>query len=490
MNLLTFHMTTLALLSGLGHSIVVIASLLVYMVATRIGQQRRHPSAALAWVVAMIAFPYGALPLFLLIGSRKFLRPVQRHPAALPAPQTWGDQGYLGDGVEDAGTAPPEWVARLLRALDLPEAMRNTRVEFQSSGEEALTALIATIDSARDELVLSTYVLAADATGEQVARALQRCVTRGVRVRVLIDAIGSLQTPRTLLRDWRGMGIVVRRFMPLLHNPLYGRLNLRNHRKLVVADGQLLWSGGRNLADEYFVGKNGAPPWIDLGFVVEGPLAAQALAQFDADWRAAPGRIHRKKHRAPAVVRPAALAPAPGQTWTQWIPSGPDHADDTLHALLLSAAFQARESIVAVTPYFVPDDALLAAWTLACRRGVRLRLLLPRRSNHRLADWARERALRQLAQAGAEIHLLPGMLHAKCVLVDGEWALSGSLNLDARSLFLNYEAMTAFYGQAEVQWLQEWHEALLAGADPYVPRRPSWPRDIFEGMVRTVGFQL
>ena len=478
-------MTMIALLSGLGHSIVVIASLLVYMVATRIGQQRRHPSAALAWVVAMVAFPSGALPLFLLLGSRKFLRPVQRQAPLLPAPQAWSE----GDEAP-AGATPPEWVARLLRALALPEAMRNARVEFQGNGEEALAALLATIDSAREQLVLSTYVLAADATGEQVAQALQRGVARGVRVRVLIDAIGSLQTPRTLLRDWRGMGIVVRRFMPLLHNPLYGRLNLRNHRKLVVADGQRLWSGGRNLADEYFVGKNGAPPWVDLGFVVEGPLAAQALDQFEADWRAAPGRIHRKKHRAPPVAHPAPLAPAPGQTWMQWIPSGPDHADDTLHALLLSAAFQARESIVAVTPYFVPDDALLAAWTLACRRGVRLRLLLPRCSNHRLADWARERALRQLAQAGAEIHLLPGMLHAKCVLIDGEWALSGSLNLDARSLFLNYEAMTAFYGQAEVQWLQEWHEALLAGAYPYVSRRPSWPRDIFEGMVRTVAFQL
>lgn len=477
-------MTTFALLSGLGHSIVVIASLLVYLVATRIGHQRRHPSAALAWVVAMVAIPYVALPLFMLIGSRKFLRPLQRQAPMLPAPAPWSDADA------QAGTAPPPWVARLLRALDLPEAMRNARIEFQSSGEEALAALLATIDSAREQLVLCTYVLAADATGEQVARALRRCVARGVQVRVLIDAIGSLQTPRTLLRDWRGMGIAVRRFMPLLHNPLYGRLNLRNHRKLVIADAQRMWSGGRNLADEYFVGSEGAPPWVDLGFVIEGPLAAQALAQFEADWRAAPGRIHRKKHRAPPVVQPAALAPGPGQTWAQWIPSGPDHADDTLHALLLSAAFQARESIVAVTPYFVPDDALVAAWALACRRGVRLRLLLPRCSNHRLADWARERALRQLAQAGAEIHLLPAMLHAKCVIVDGEWALCGSLNLDARSLFLNYEAMTAFYGQAEVQWLRDWHEGLHCGAEPYVSRRPSWPREIVEGMVRTVAFQL
>lgn len=475
-------MTVFALLSGLGHAVVVIASLLVYLVATRIGQQRRHPSAALAWVVALVTFPYAALPLFLLLGRRKFIRPAQRHPAPVHV--------QASDGQEGAGTVSPDWVVDLLRALDVPAATRNASVCFHADGAQALAALIATIDSARQQLVLGTYVLVGDATGEQVTQALQRCVARGVRVRVLIDAIGSLRTPRTLLRDWRSAGILVRRFMPLLHNPLYGRVNLRNHRKLVVADGRRLWSGGRNLADEYFVGKNGQPAWIDLCFVVEGPLAGQALAQFDADWRAAPGRVRRKKLRARSPARPQPLPPAAGQVWAQWIPSGPDHADDTLHALLLSAAFQARESIVAVTPYFVPDDALLAAWSLACRRGVRVRLLLPQRSNHRLADWARERALRHLAEAGAEIHLLPAMLHAKCVVIDGQWALSGSLNLDARSLFLNYEAMTAFYGQAQVQWLQDWCETLQAGARPYVNRHPSWARDIFEGMVRTIAFQL
>ncbi len=473
-------MIHLTLLSGLGHSLLVIVSLLVYLVATRIGQQRRHPSAALAWVVALVAFPYGALPLFLLLGNRKFIRPQQRQAAAV----------LLGSSDEQQepgqGTAAPEWVTRLLRALDLPEATRNVSVAFQASGQQSLAALIATIDSAREQLVLSTYVLAGDATGVQVAQALQRCVARSVRVRVLIDAVGSLQTPRTLLRDWRSEGIAVRRFMPLLR--MSGRLNLRNHRKLVVADGERLWSGGRNLADEYFVGQAGQPPWNDLSFVVEGPLAAQALAQFDADWRVAPGHIRRQQY--PTTATPIALPQAPGQVWAQWIPSGPDHADDTLHALLLSAAFHARQSIVAVTPYFVPDDALLAAWSLACRRGVRIRLLLPQRSNHRLADWARERALRQLAQVGGEIFLLPVMLHAKCVLVDGQWALSGSLNLDARSLFLNYEAMAAFYGQAQVQWLQDWYEALQAQAQPYISRQPSWPRDIFEGMVRTIAFQL
>ena len=169
---------------------------------------------------------------------------------------------------------------------------------------------------------------------------------------------------------------------------------------------------------------------------------------------------------------------------------GPDHADDTAHSLLMSGAYQAQQHIRAVTPYFVPDDALLDAWCLACRRGVQVSVLLPARSNHRLADWARERALRQLVAAGAQVWLAPTMLHAKAVVLDKELALCGSLNLDARSLFLNYEAMAAFYGRAEVQWLSDWFDRQVAQATPYQARRPSWLRDIFEGVVRAVAFQL
>ena len=179
-----------------------------------------------------------------------------------------------------------------------------------------------------------------------------------------------------------------------------------------------------------------------------------------------------------------------GGPLAQWLPSGPDHADDTVHALLLAAAYHAQRRIVAVTPYFVPDDALLDAWCLACRRGVRVSLLVPARSNHRLADIARERALRQLAAAGAQVWLAPAMVHAKAVLIDDDLALAGSLNLDARSLFLNYEAMAAFYGEQELRWLSQWCARLIATARPYHARQPSWARDIVEGVVRSVGFQL
>jgi cardiolipin synthase len=140
----------------------------------------------------------------------------------------------------------------------------------------------------------------------------------------------------------------------------------------------------------------------------------------------------------------------------QLIPSGPDHVDDTVYSLMLSAAYHARERILAVTPYFVPDDALLSAWCLACRRGIDVTLLMPERSNHPLADLARERSLRQLQQAGGRVLLFPAMMHAKAVVVDDQLALCGTVNLDARSLFLNFELMVAFYDRRRIDWLTDW----------------------------------
>ena len=479
-------MTGLVLLSGLGHAVLVAASLLLYVLATRIGHQHRHPSAAMAWVLGLVAFPYLTLPLFFLFGTRKVARP-ERHPLA---------PGQVAASAMPDGA--PFWATQLLAGMELTPAVFNAGVTFHEGGGASLRALIDLIDSADHTLELCTFLYRDDEAGRSVVAALERCVQRGVTTRLLLDAVGSFKTPRGQLRRWMRAGIRVRRFMPLWRNPLRGRTNLRNHRKVAVADGMRLWSGGRNLAEEYFTDGIDSPAWIDLSFVVSGPLAAHAQLQFKDDWRSAGGRRAALEPPTPlspeaaanAAAASAAAAASPHAVLAQWVPSGPDHADDTLHALLMSGAYQAQQRILAVTPYFVPDDALLDAWCLASRRGVQVSMLVPQRSNHRLADWARERALRQLVAAGAQVWLAPGMLHAKAVVIDDELALCGSLNLDARSLFLNYEAMAAFYGPAEVQWLSHWYDRQVAGAQPYQARRPSLLRDIFEGVVRAVGFQL
>jgi cardiolipin synthase len=295
-------------------------------------------------------------------------------------------------------------------------------------------------------------------------------------------------------------GVQTAIFSPLFARKTQGPRNLRNHRKLAIADGTHLWAGGRNLAAEYFTGLKGAPPWRDLSFDLQGPVAAAAAYQFEADWVAAGGRPAARA-AAPAAVTPgvtpdvatprvAAPVQQPAGGRAQFLPSGPDQAEDTVHALLIDACFHVRERLLAVTPYFVPDVSLETAMRLAARRGVKIDLCIPVVSNHRLADFARNRALRTLSAAGVRIHLLPHMNHAKAVVFDDSLAISGSVNLDSRSLLLNYECAVVFYGACEIDWLANWIEALIPEAQPFDPRAPSLLRDIGEGLLLTVAYQL
>jgi cardiolipin synthase len=316
-------------------------------------------------------------------------------------------------------------------------------------------------------------------------RRMVECAQRGVQVRFLVDGFGALQLPRGCFRQLNSVGIETAIFSPLFARKTQGPRNLRNHRKMTIADGGRLWAGGRNLAAEYFGGAKGAMPWRDLSFDLQGPVAAAAAAQFEADWVAAGGRTA-------ALAAQDSLAPQPGSAAcrAQFLPSGPDQAEDTVHALLIDACFHVRERVLAVTPYFVPDAALETALRLAARRGVKIDLCIPAVSNHRLADFVRNRALRALSNAGVDIHLLPYMNHAKAVVFDESLAISGSVNLDSRSLLLNYECAVVFYGTAEIGWLADWVRVLIPESRPFDSRPPGLLRDIAEGLLLTVAYQL
>ena len=466
-------MLRVTVLSGLGHAIAVVVALLVYTVVTRAGHQRRHPASAIGWVLGMVTFPYLFLPLFLVFGPRKAVRPpAHRLPVAGARPVV-------------LPSAVPPWAGQLLASMELEPAQPNAQVRFHADGLQALQELLQLVAQATRSLDISTYVFAHDVVGRQIAAALQQAAQRGVKVRLLLDGVGCWRLRPAHVRPLRDAGVLVRRFMVPLLQPIRGGSNLRNHRKLAVADGVMLWSGGRNLADEYFLpSASGHPAWVDLSFSLQGALAGLVAAQFEADWRAARGR------RRPMWLSPAMPLGGGDQAWAQWVPSGPDHPDDSLHALYMASAFHAQSRITLVSPYFVPDDGLLEAWCLACRRGVQLQVVVPQRSNHRLADWARDRALRALVQAGARVYCSPHMLHAMVVVVDERMALCGSANLDGRSLFLNYEAMTAFYSPQEVDWLAQWCDAQMAVSTAYAYRQPGWWRDLGEGLVRGLAFQL
>ncbi len=451
------------------HSLVIVISLLIYVLTTRLERTRRPPSIAIAWVLSLIALPYFALPTYIIFGRRKVARKAWRM-SGTPAPAR-------------------HWAEELIESFGLPGAAP-AAVQLHQDGGESAAALFATMKSATSRLDICTYILGNDAFGREVTLRMMALARAGVQVRLLIDGVGATQLPRSCFRQWQQAGIETAVFSPLFARKTQGPRNLRNHRKMTIADGARLWAGGRNLAAEYFTGKNGAPPWRDLSFDLHGPVAHAAASQFEADWVAAGGKPAAAVAAAAVAAAADTSAPDPVLGRAQFLPSGPDQTEDTVQALLIDACFRAHRRIIAVTPYFVPDAALEMAMRLAARRGVSIDLCIPAKSNHRLPDFVRHRALRALSEVGVGIHLLSHMNHAKAVVFDGSLAVSGSVNLDSRSLLLNYECAVVFYGTREIDWLANWIQALILKSQPFDGRAPGLWRDIAEGLLLTVAYQL
>jgi cardiolipin synthase len=442
------------------HSLIIVVSILTYVLTTRAERERRPPSIAIAWVLGMLALPYVVLPMYLFFGRRKLPRKIARRSAAHPHSRHWAE-----DLIESFGLQPSSLA----------------KVRFHRDGRESHASLVSVLNAATQRVDICTYLVGKDPIGREMTDCLIACVRRGVRVRFLLDGVGAIQLPHAWFRRLKDAGVEIAVFSPLLARKTQGPRNLRNHRKWAIADGATLWAGGRNLAAEYFTGANGHAPWGDLSYELSGPTAGAVALQFAADWDAAGG--------ATAPVIPFANPPPSGSR-TQFLPSGPDQAEDTVHALLIDACFQSTERLLAVTPYFVPDAPLETAMRLAARRGVKIDLCIPAKSNHLLADFVRNRSLRALSRAGVSVHLLPAMNHAKAVVFDDTIALCGSCNLDSRSLLLNYESHVVFYDTVDIEWLAGWIQDLIPSATAFDPRAPGLLRDVCEGLLLTVAFQL
>jgi cardiolipin synthase len=310
------------------------------------------------------------------------------------------------------------------------------------------------IQEAKSSLYLETFIFSHDEVGHLVLEALTAKSQEGVEVKILLDSLGAMMPGHPSFKKFKAAGGEISMFMPLIHKPFQGSANLRNHRKLVVADDQIAMIGGMNIALEYMGPTLSQDRWVDLAMTIEGPLVPQLKAVFLFDWSFA-------HHQESELKDPPRSKGVHDQHLAQLVMSGPDIKTDPIYELLLTALYSAKQRVWITSPYFIPDESLAKAIELAARRGVDVRLVVPKKSNHLLADFGRQTYLDQIHTAGAMIYYYPKMIHAKLTLVDDHYGFIGSANMDSRSLLLNYELGVCLYSSEDLKKLEKWCEMIF-----------------------------
>jgi cardiolipin synthase len=453
------------------HAATVLAAIAAFVMMIGLGGSGRTSQSTLAWLLALVFMPFVAIPLFFLLGRRKF-------PMRAKGP---GDDADRRAGI-DRG-AQPVSIASVLQSGGVAPPRIGNSFELLGTGEAAYARLMALIAAAERTIDLTMFILGHDTTGHAVVDALAERAAKGVSVRVILDAVGSSRSRSYAAATLGKVGVEVRAFMPLAHSPIRGRTNLRSHRKLAVFDGRHVFAGGMNLANEYMGPSATAEPrWRDVAAVSSGPVAADAEAMFESDWTYCGGSPRKTDGTEPTTT-------AYGDAIVQVVPSGPDLATDTVYDLFLTAIFAARERVALVTPYYVPDDVLQHAVVLSARRGVRTEIVIPTVSNHRIADVARRSLLRELTSEGVRVRYYPrGMVHAKAMVVDDTFAYVGSPNFDMRSLFLNYENALCVYSPDAIAAIRGFIDGLMVECDTEGP--PGREHRIREQLARFLAPEL
>jgi len=427
---------------------------------------KKEARATLGWVLLVLFLPYVGAILYLVFGRLPFPFPTRKPPEPPHCP------------LPPAGLPPAmERTAKLVGQ----RPVTCHKLELLPGAAHKYRALERDLAGARKRILVCYYVFRNDRTGRRFLELLARKAAEGVEVRLLYDGWGafSLGLP-WVLRPYLRSGVRARPFHPVSDPMQMSRINFRNHRKVVVIDGEIGYTGSINIGDEYLGRHFRFGIWKDLHARLEGAAAVALERVFQADWLLSGGE----------VFAPSPVPAEPGTEWVQVIPSGPNENDDNVLPLLFAQFAAARQRIDILTPYLVPDYGLVAALRIAARQGVVVRVLVPGRSNHPLVSAAGRSYYEELLEGGVQLfELTGGMLHAKGVLIDGQWAMVGSTNLDNRSFRLNFEINLATTSATFCADLGRLFESWLAGATPITAPSlagRSLGRRLLEGACRTL----
>jgi cardiolipin synthase len=409
---------------------------------------KRDSRAATLWLGILWFLPLFGAILYLTLGVNRVRRRalvLRGQPASDRAlPEDLGEPHH--EGVEHL-----RMIARVVERVVARPLMAGNRIRPLVNGDEAFPAMLAAIDSATQTISMASYIFDHDASGNQFVEALGRAVQRGVQVRVLVDAAGLRYSWPSVMRSLRRAAVPCAKFLPssLLQPWRVATINLRNHRKLLILDGKAAFTGGMNIRHGNVLAANPHGPVQDLHFRVEGPVVGQLQEIFAQDWSFTTREVLEGANWFPEI------APC-GNGVARAIADGPDADFEKLRWTLLAALAEAETSVKILTPYFLPDPALVTALNLAAVKGARVDIILPEKNNLPFVQWASRGMWWQVLERGCHLWLTPPPFdHSKLMIVDGHWVLFGSANWDTRSLRLNFELGVESYGRDFAEEMDE-----------------------------------
>ncbi len=461
----------------------------VFVVFVLLRPRVRQPSS-LAWILVIVAIPVGGIVLYLAVGEvrtgsrrKRRHRTIQRDIRAA-VQKAWSATSRTA--VVPWGT---ESIARLARLGDETQPRQGNRLALLATADSFVQSLVADIDAAERHVHLLFYIYLDDDVGRAVASALIRARMREVPCRLLVDNVGSSDFLKSrLCRQLRDAGVQVVAALPTRITQIVSiRFDMRNHRKIGVVDGRVGYTGSHNVASENFHPKPRFGPWVDATLRIEGPAVRDLQALFIEDWYM--DTTENLDHM-------IAYTPEehPDGRIVQIVGTGVNSQNQALVRVIQSAIHMAREELIMTTPYFVPDEGTLAAITTAAIRGVRTIIVVPARNDSPLVALASRSFYDTLMDAGAEVHeYTSGLLHAKTITVDRDFALVSTANLDRRSFEINFEISTLIYdsdfaSQLRLLQMRYLEDCVRVDAAKWAARR--WPRRLAENVAGLVSALL
>ncbi|MFK5979649.1 MAG: cardiolipin synthase [Rhizobiaceae bacterium] len=401
----------------------------------------REPTARIAWIAVISLLPVLGVLAYIFLGEvdigRKHVARMRKVLATMPAiaPPKLKTANSLGSGV------PQHWehIFLLGKSISGFDPVGGNKAELMADSNAMIDRLVRDIDEAKEHVHLLFYIWLPDNNGLQIVDALKRAAGRGVKCRAMADNVGSATIVKS--EHWQAMedgGVQLAIVLPILI-AFSGRIDLRNHRKIVVIDGDITYCGSQNCADAEFLPKPKYAPWVDAVLRFEGPIARQNQHLFISDWMTATDENISDLLLLPTTVQKSGFT-------AQVIGTGPTNRHMAMSQMFVTLITSARKELVITTPYFVPNEPIQSSLQAAAYRGVEVTIVLPAKNDSKIVQGTSRSYYQELLNAGVKIfEYRPGLLHAKTLTIDGEFSMIGSANIDRRSFDLNYENNMLIY---------------------------------------------